>query len=325
MTTPALLRNWKAKAVAQKTISVLPGGSRLNYFFQCHLTGTAARTEDWYGFNMVQAARHLAHWNQVTGSTQPPAKALELGTGWHVTVPLCLALSGVGTVSTVDHVSLLRAERLGEGLRLLARLLKSDLPVGFPPIDQERKAILEDLASQPSVPISELRHLGVQVHVGDIRDLGDEVGPVDLFHSNNVLEHVAVADLPVIFATYRRLAANGAVMSHFIDLADHFSAFDPTISSRNFLRYTNRQWRLWDNGLVPQNRLQLSDYRKAHADAGFAVYDEEVERAPASDLDRFELAPEFSRYPRDELLVETAWMISAKQTPYRHPSTAVGT
>jgi hypothetical protein len=310
MSLPPVLRSWKVKAVAQKTISALPGSDRLNYLLQCHLTGTAAGTEDWYWFNMVQAARHLANWREATGAQKPPTTALELGTGWHLTVPLCLALSGVETVTTVDRRSLLRPKRLAEGLRLLLRLLDAGPPDGFPPVDEERRAILKDLASRPAISAPELVPLGVQVRVGDVGDLGSEVSPVELFHSNNVLEHIAPSDLPNILATYRILAADGAVMSHFIDLADHFSAFDPSISSRNFLRYTSRQWRLWDNELVPQNRLQISDYRKAHADAGFIVCSEEVERAPATDLNRFELAPEFSRYPPDELLVQTAWMVS---------------
>lgn len=308
-----LLRHWKTKAVAQKAISLLPGSTRINYVFQYYGTGTAARTEDWYRTNVHQARRHLANWQAAANQSGPPQHVLELGTGWHLTVPLCLALWGVDTVTTVDRTSLLRPDRLAAGLRLTCRLLAEDpgaVDAPTPRLDPLRNSVLRELAARPRVEPTELRRVGVHIHVGDARHLGAEHGPVDLFTSNNVLEHVSAGDLPAIFAAYGAIAADRAVMSHFIDLADHFSSFDPTISSRNFLRYSSQRWRFWDNDLVPQNRLQLSDYRRAHEEAGFAIICEEVRRAPVSELARVPVAAEFSRYRDEDLLVETAWLIS---------------
>ena len=48
-------------------------------------------------------------------------------------------------------------------------------------------------------------------------------------------------------------------MSSRIDLSDHHSHFDASLSPYNFLRFDDRRWRLANSSLLFQNRLRRPD------------------------------------------------------------------
>ena len=98
-------------------------------------------------------------------------------------------------------------------------------------------------------------------------------------------------------------------MSSRIDLRDHYSYFDRGLSPYNFLRYSDRAWRVYNSRLLYQNRLRRPDYLRAFADAGFEVVEETPssgEPADRESLGSLELAPRFREYPLDELAVQRA-------------------
>lgn len=303
--------NWRLKAVAQKGIASLPRAERVNWLFQRYVTRTSADVDSLIRRKLSQATRHLENWQALSGATRPPAKrALELGTGWYPVVPIALSVCGVEEVITVDRTALLRPN-LADALRRISRIIQSgQIQKGALKPDESRVAILEELSHRQRVSPNELEALGIRVVVGDARRLAVPSASVEMFVSNNVLEHLYGDVLTGVFREYRRLAANRSVMSHFIDLADHYTSFDRTLSPRNFLRYSGDRWRLWNNDLVPLNRLQLSEYRKLHDLSGFKIVSEQVRRAPSSALDGFAVAPEFAHYPREELLITDAWLVS---------------
>jgi SAM-dependent methyltransferase len=306
--------DWRVKAITQKAIGALPASHRVNYLFQRYVTRATVNTDDWFHWNLDEAERHLSNWRSASGSDSPPALAIEIGTGWFPVVPLALALAGVGRVITVDQVPLLRPDNLSTAASALREFGgNGSLSRRFPELSGERLAALDELAGQDRILPQDLETLGVRPVIGDARWMELEDESTDLVVSNNVLEHIRESELADVLREMRRVCSPGAVMSHLVDLADHYSTFDRSMSTRNFLRYSERQWRRWDNPIVPQTRLQLSDYRRLIEEAGFRIVGEDLHRAPESALEGFELAPEFRRYPREELLIERAWLVSVPQ------------
>jgi hypothetical protein len=98
----------------------------------------------------------------------------------------------------------------------------------------------------------------------------------------------------------RLLRPDGAVSSR-IDLSDHFSHFDHSLSPYNYLRYSDRTWRLVNSELLHQNRLRRSDYVSAFERAGLAVVAERPWRPKAALPD--DLDPRFRGYAPDDLAV----------------------
>jgi hypothetical protein len=109
-------------------------------------------------------------------------------------------------------------------------------------------------------------------------------------------------------AEFRRLAAPGAVMDHFIDMRDHYSSFDRSISRLNYLRYPDRVWRLFNNRLHFQNRLRISDYRAIFEAAGFAIVAEQPTRGKPHEFDGLALDRRYRDTPESDLFTLFAWL-----------------
>jgi len=167
--------------------------------------------------------------------------------------------------------------------------------------------VLEDKTFSTPAEIQET--LDITLVVANATDTGLEGSSVDLFVSNNTLEHIPYPVLLNIFGEFRKLAAPAAIISHYIDLNDHFALFDSSISPYHFFKLSSRTWRLIDNQFSPVNRLRISDYRTLHESAGFDILSEEDD-SKANQFNHQAIAKEFQAYPLDDLIVTDSWMIS---------------
>lgn len=322
------MASWLLKAAMQGGISLLPARNRLNHLLQTHVTRSVVLTEAAFESKVAQCARHLQDYRQGLGTDIPPASALELGTGWHPIVPIGLLLAGVERVCTIDISPLLELERTRHVLRLYASRLRSGTLQALLPglAAGPAQAVIAAAADHTAQHAGELlERLGVRALVGDARTLRLPAQSVHLLVSNNTLEHVPPPELADIMAECRRVAAPGAVMSHFIDMSDHYAHFDSSISEFNYLRYSARAWRAFNNRLQYQNRLRASDYRRIIEDAGFRVAACDREEGRADELDQIRLAPPFRGYERSDLLVLRVWMTavrSASSRPLAHATPA---
>jgi hypothetical protein len=278
--------SWLLKAAVQGAISPLPGRDRLNHLLQRYITGTGTLTVEVFERKLAQCHRHLESYRSQRGAL--PRHVLELGTGWYPIIPIGLVNAGVERVTTFDVNPLCDLPRARAALEMFGLDSRAD-----------GSARTADRLLEP---------LGVRMAVGDVRDSGLDRGSVDLFVSNNTLEHIPPPTLAEIMAEFRRLAAPGAVMDHFIDMSDHYAHFDRSITEFNYLRYSDRRWRPFNNRLQYQSRLRISDYRRIAEEAGFRVVSEEAELGAAEALEQIPLAPRFERYPREELAVLRCWL-----------------
>jgi hypothetical protein len=303
--------SWLLKATVQGAISPLPGCDRLNYLLQKHVTGSVVLTEEGFERKLQQCRRHINSYRESGGGDRLPARALELGTGWYPIVPIGLALAGVEQVVSIDVSPLLDLERSRAVLELYAAQLRSGrLRELLPELDSGRaEAVIAAAGDRTARDAGELLEpLGVRVLLGDARASGLQAGSIGLFVSNNTLEHIPAEILRELMAEFRRLAAAGAVMDHFVDMSDHYAHFDGSITEFNYLRYSDRAWRVFNNRLQHQNRLRLSDYRRIIEQAGFAVIAEEEERGVHEELVRVSLARRFRDYAFEDLLVLRTWI-----------------
>jgi hypothetical protein len=263
---------------------------------------------------LAAAREHLRHLFEVGAHPAgSPFVALELGTGRVPVVPLGLALCGAARVVSVDLVDLAHRELAKRACAwLLEEAAAGRLKDRLPWIRPERiEALRRMFAAYDGVPLRDaLGMLGIEHRICDVRRLERPEPPVDLVVSNNTLEHVARDAVDEIFAAFRRVAAPGVTMSHFIDLADHYAHFDRRLTPYNFLRYGPGVWRFLNNPLQYQNRLRISDWRRAHTAAGFRIVLEQNDDSASGALDSLQVAPEFRHYSRTDLAVTSSWMVS---------------
>jgi len=249
-------------------------------------------------------AEHLEHYAGRRGRL--PERVLELGTGWIPAVPLGMALCGVDSVLTIDIQDLKRRRIFGELLALVRSYSFEDLARVLPRASPDR---FEALLRNEGDVFTVFRDLGIRFLVGDAArtDLAD--GSIDLFVSNTTLEHIPGPVLEGIWREFRRLIASDGLMSHLIDMGDHYAHFDASISPHHFLKHRPWKWRLVNNALLYQNRLRVSDYRRLHEENGFCLLEEKNQMSPAAP-DPSDLSPEFRHYTIGDLAPVVSWMVA---------------
>ena len=273
-----MMSRWILKALVQKTISFLPRSEEINLLFQKYVT-RGVNLDDVHLTYKVESARdHLEFFKPklAEGKSQ---EVLELGTGWYPIVPLIFYLRGVGRVTSLDIRSWASKEN---HLLAINRLLEwydnGRLQTYVDHIDAERLESLRKIAHAPEAVDLEAINKLIQLRpvITDARYTDFPGNTFDLVCSNNTFEHIYPDVLQAILVEFRRVAKPDAVMSHFVDLSDHFAHFDRSITIYNFLQFSPAQWKVIDNSIQPQNRLRWSDYLKMYAALGIPVSATEV-------------------------------------------------
>ena len=304
---------WWVKAAIQRGIGLLPGRNYWNEWFQEHVTRSVECTDSRFESQLKKSRTHLEFYRTHTPSSPSmPRTVLELGTGWHAVFPVAMFLAGADEIWTWDIARLLKRHRLQQALKhFLSRASNNRLSELFPQARPERVAQLAAVAAGnwPD-PYALLRHLNVRAVVGDARRSGLPGGTIDLIASTVVLEYIPQDVLLGLLCEFRRTASLQCVMSHDVDMTDEYSYFDSSITPFNFLRFSDRAWRLINNPLIPLNRLRVSDFRKCFREAGFTVVEEVVTRGDPKALASIRLAPRFARCDQSNLLFLKVWFVA---------------
>lgn len=95
--------------------------------------------------------------------------------------------------------------------------------------------------------------------------------------SCNVLEHAQRALLPALTQDFYRVLQPGGYSFHKIDIGDHLSYYDRSVSKKHYLHYSDQTWqRYLENEVQYFNRVQRPEWLTLFQSAGFALVDEEI-------------------------------------------------
>lgn len=302
---------WIAKAIVQKVISFLPNKHSVNYFFQKNITKGLVLTDVLFETKLGHCKQHIEAYSSENPNKQN-FSSLELGTGWFPVVPIGLFLRNAGRMYSVDIESLLTIENTKTTIKKFIDYHDTGLLEKlFPGYNPERMDQLRKLYHEENTlgQINEALHF--EIIVGDILDktILKNV-QVDLIHSNNTFEHIPSVILEQILFRFKELLSPNGIMSHFIDLSDHFSHFDKKITSYNFLSFSDSTWKLIDNSIQPQNRLRISDYKSLYKKVELPIRNEILISGDPSDLRKIKLAEKYRNINQKDLLVTHALLVS---------------
>lgn len=305
------IKKWMLKAAVQKTISLLPYRNRINFWFQKYVTRGVQLDAEHLHWKLTHARDHLTYWQKY--AREPHPHCLELGTGWYPIVPVMLYLHGARKIQTID----LNAHLTKETLRISAQKLLAEQQSGalvrkFPDILPDRWQQFERMARalETHTLTSALDGLHIEAIVGDARRLPISDQAIDLICSNNTFEHIYPDVLAGILREFKRVLEPDGVMSHFIDLSDHFAHFDPSINIYNFLRFSEKQWAMIDNDIQPQNRWRWAQYRALYQSLEIPIREESVREGSPELLREVPVHEEWQAYTEDELAISHGYLIS---------------
>jgi SAM-dependent methyltransferase len=286
--------SWIAKAVVQKGISGLPSawGHAANDFFRRHVTKGAGLSDRVFQERSTAAAHHVE-----AGLSLRDQPVIELGTGWYPVVPVALYLCGFSSITSVDLVQHMNLEGLRDvALRFIDLDNRQGLGELLPHYEAyrlERLRRMVENTSRPAIPAD----VCLTLMTGDASRLPLPDGYAGFIVSNSVLEHIYPDVLRPILVEFRRLMRPDGCMSHAVDLSDHFSHLDNSITPYNFLRFSDRGWRMIDNSIQSQSRLRVDDYRAMFAETGWAPTLETTKSGGVDLLGRVNLDRRFEAKP----------------------------
>lgn len=307
-----MVSKWKLKAVVQKCISFMPMREQLNFLFQKHVTHGVDLTDEHFGFKVGHACDHI-HYFRKYGSPGPGKKILELGTGWYPVVPIFMFLTKSGMVTSLDIRSWMTRERQ---LNTISKLVEWDetgkLDEYSGSFDDERWAKLVHIHENPAqYTMDDINNIILfKPLLKDAANTGLPDNEFDLICSNNTFEHIHANVLEDILNEFKRLIKPGGVMSHFIDMSDHFAHFDEKINVYNFLKYSKKTWKCIDNRIQPQNRFRLTDFVALYQKLNIPITEDKVFEGDMNKLEEIRINKDFDKYSPTELAVTHAYLVS---------------
>lgn len=293
--------HWRVKGIVQRALNAVPGGVRINNLLQRSF-GELSDLERHVETKVVRDWLVLVENLRELGVTPESQHFVEVGTGWVPVLPICFSIGGAASCTTIDQ-----RRQINEPLTFrMLHALERHLPL----IAQASGRALRDVTSNydalrgTSTLAALLRQARIHYHSpADASATGLPDGSIDVVFSNSVLEHVRRESLAQIFRESRRVLRSGGVSIHAVNCADHYAYFDRKITFINYLAYSERQWRLWNNEFQYVNRLRPRDFVEVAVKAGFDVRLRKVRirRELKPVLERMSLAAEFRHYDPDEL------------------------
>jgi hypothetical protein len=259
--------------------------------------------------------RHLDHQRRFGARPLAETDVVEIGTGFAPLLPVGLHLAGARAVHTFDIVRLANTARTCDMLsQLVATADSGALERECPWVLPERLDRVRAIAADPPLDLDDLlAEMGITYHVGDASRSSLASESAGLFVTNNVFEHVPADGIRALLREAHRTGTPGALISHHIDLRDHYAKFDRKVGVYNSLRFSSRQWRYLNSRLEPQNRLRRPDFLRLVDECGFDLVWEDSHDGNDAHFAAIRPAPEFRRYDEADLRIVDMWTAARRR------------
>ncbi len=310
------MKKWVQKAIVQKVISYLPLGNKINYLFQKYVTKGVNLGDEYFYDRLEHAKEHLTNYSKYSGWVVPRV-TLEIGTGWYPIVPISLFLVGAEKIYSVDITFLTSKERIKTTIDKFIECYTAGLLGGYIPFLPEKFEVLKRLHSDYEMISLEviLKQLNIIYLIEDARQLSLADESIDLVNSNNTFEHIYPDILLSILKQFKRVVKkDNGIMSHSIDMSDHFAHFDNTINIYNFLQYSPSKWKWIDNSIQPQSRLRFYDYVGMYQELGIPITEHSYRKGNVDELKSITLDKEFVVKPLEEVAISHCLLVSDMKT-----------
>ena len=259
---------WKRKTAIMRFCGHLPFGDKLYRWGQKRVGRLKANP-----MSRIPSQIEMARWMLDIGGKVEGKTFFEVGTGHNTIAPIGFFLCGASEVITVDLHRRLDFGILKKSLVWMSE--NRDEIGGYYEGIVERSGFNERMDLIHSLKGIEkfLSEANIQyIAPADAANIDLPDASVDYHISTTVFEHIPGVDIKRILREAKRILKKDGIAIHFIDLSDHFQHQDKSITSINFLRYSEKEWdKIAGNEFAYCNRLRVSDYLALFKESGFDV------------------------------------------------------
>lgn len=265
--------DWRVKALLQIILSKVPKGEKINFCLQRRFGGLRSPNISSRIQNAIEIANLINKYSKISSENQT---IMEIGTGWLAVTPLVLATIGYKKIITIDIERYIQQSIVEEMIRQLEAVLpvvSEGLKVNLRNLAENYKNIMNKSMDKMASLDELLEQWCIAYYAPyDARKTSFKNNEIDIIYSSLVLEHISFKMIKELLMEFKRILSSTGLMVHVVDLSDHFSSFDNSITSFNYLKYSDLSWRFWGmNKLNYQNRLRAIDYYRAVDEAGFKI------------------------------------------------------
>ena len=307
------MKKWIQKAIVQKVISYLPWSHNINYIFQKYVTKGVNLSDEYFYDRLLHGKEHIEAYQKYSGLLVPET-CLEIGTGWYPIVPISLFLIGSYKIYSVDITFLTSKKHLKTTIDKIIECEKEGKLSDYVNVNPSKWDLFLELNKKfDSLTLDQiLSSLNIVYLIEDARKLSLADNSIDLVNSNNTFEHIYPSILAPILKDFRRVVKKDkGVMSHFIDMSDHFAHFDKSINVFNFLRFNEKEWKWIDNSIQPQSRIRITDYQNIYNILNIPITELSFREGSMEELKSIPRAVPFNRLPLEEVVKTHCHFISA--------------
>ena len=288
---------WQTKARAFSVLSNIPFGDDIHYALQRYVTRRLPRPEKQVKSIYTLAQRLLSVHETYSRRLLQDSTCFEFGAGRDLIIPLAFSAHGAGRFITVDIERLAKPELIRSNAAIISRISGTNRPDINSLEDLEQSWRIEYRA--PS----------------DARTTGLPAGSIDCAVSVETLEHIPKSDIAAILKELRRIMRPDGLVLMQIDYGDHFKGFDPSISSFNFLTYSEEDWAPFQSRFQYVNRLRHSEYLELFREAGFELLSDQPDRRPPERQILERLAPCFKGFSEEDLFTLGSLIVGRPAAP----------
>lgn len=285
------------KVIGQQLLSKLPRGRSIYRWFQNNINKSIQPTESMVQSSVNAAQRYLQVLEDLgDGDLLKRGAHLDIGAGYHFTIPLMFYELGCNNQLLVDIQHLARSDSVFPVIDLLSRCNLGKRQVRtLPDIDDhDLDSYLAQLGIEYKAPVN--------INGRESPVLDNSISVVTM---TSVLQYVPRSVVRQIFETVARVLMPGGYFLAIILMNDQYSHFDQSLSRFNFLRYSEKVWERWYcSEIFALNRMRASDFAALFEELPFKAAVWDVVRPTNADyqeLNRIKLSSDFARYNREDL------------------------
>lgn len=287
-----MLKKWILKAFLQKTISLLPQSHQLNYLLQRYIAHSLPISEAQFIQKALDAAEQVTLYERFSGKKAAQSLWYEIGSGSDLSMALCFGIK--------------------HGIKLTATDLYPIVKIPLINNNLSRMGVAQPITNLPALTQFNIQYAAPT----DAQQTDFKANTFDCITNTSVLEHIPAAALPAIFKECYRVLKHEGLMICVIDMQDHYSYTDSTITYCHFLRYNNFIYNnLINSNIHYQNRLRYTQYKALWEAAGFRTIYQDLAYPDAQTLAMLEtlpLAEPFKNFSREDKFARTAWVVLQK-------------
>lgn len=297
-------------ASALKFFSATPQTKKM-YRLLGNTLGQKKRTKPGVRSMYLTRAKELLELCEKYRVIQPGDRLLEIGTGWVHRESTILRLFYDVEITLFDVWDNRQLAAYKHFFSQFGAVMDKALDLNPEQSERAHKLLKGISTAQSFEEIYNLLNFRYVVDpVGTLEHL--QSGEFSLIFSCSVLEHVDKHILPEYVQNHYRVLKPGGYSIHLIDLQDHLSYYDNSVSCKNYLRYSEQVWkRYFQNDVQYINRVQRSEWLDLYRKAGFVSSDDVFS---TGDIGSIKIDESYLQLDQQDLRCLTLWAIHQK--PY---------